>query len=244
MKHIATMKYIDVMKSVVTMKLSKIVIFAITLFCMFCAVTVHAATRTYGTGEKLYFRQYPSDWSWFGNDLGTGNHVFAYFYNGGSNAWSNEAIVYISGILQVTVPSGTWTNVIFTRQSGTTPDWSRVYDGNQSEDIPLNTLTNYIQNFRQKNTSGEGWHWVSTSSAPTADMTMMDGLTCETINVCQQSIDNGDVYSLAPILNGSKTDYDYEGDHIWLKWVSGHWMPVSNDWSNSDVRDILPDNFF
>lgn len=239
------MKYIDVMKSVVTMKLSKIVIFAITLFCMFCAETVHASARTYGTGEKLYFRQYPSDWSWFGNDLGTGNHVFAYFYNGGSNAWSNEATVYISGILQVTVPSGTWTNVIFTRQSGTTPDWSRVYDGNQSEDIPLNTLTNYIQNFRQKNTSGEGWHWVSTSSAPTADMTMMDGLTCETINVCQQSIDNGDVYSLAPILNGSKTDYDYEGDHIWLKWVSGHWMPVSNDWSNSDVLlEDVADNYY
>ena len=239
------MKYIDVMKSVVTMKLSKIVIFAITLFCMFCAVKVHASTRTYGTGEKLYFRQYPSDWSWFGNDLGIGNHVFAYFFNGGSNAWSNEATVYISGILQVTVPPGTWTNVIFTRQSGTTPDWSRVYDGNQSEDIPLNTLTNYIQNFRQKNTSGEGWHWVSTSSAPTADMTSMDGLTCETINVCQQSIDNGDVYSLAPILNGSKTDYDYEGDHVWLKWVSGHWMPVSNDWSNSDVLlENVADNYY
>ena len=245
MKHIATMKYIDVMKSVVTMKLSKIVIFAITLFCMFCAETVHASARTYGTGEKLYFRQYPSDWSWFGNDLGTGNHVFAYFYNGGSNAWSNEATVYISGILQVTVPTGTWTNVIFTRQSGTTPNWSGVYSGNQSEDIPLNTLTNYIQNFRQKGTSGEGWHWVSTSSAPTADMTMMDGLTCETIYVCQQSIDNGDVYSLAPILNGAKTDYDYEGDHIWLKWVSGHWMPVSNDWSNSDVLlENVADNYY
>lgn len=245
MKHIATMKYIDVMKRVVTMKLSKIVIFTITLFCIFCSVTVHASTRTYGTGEKLYFKSNPSDWSWFGNDLGTGNHVFAYFYNGGSNAWSNEATVYISGILQVTVPTGTWTNVIFTRQSGTTPDWSRVYDGNQSEDIPLNTLTNYIQNFRQKNTSGEGWHWVSTSSAPTADMTSMDGLTCETINVCQQSIDNGDVYSLAPILNGSKTDYDYEGDHIWLKWVSGHWMPVSNDWSNSDVLlEDVADNYY
>lgn len=245
MKHIATMKYIDVMKSVVTMKLSKIVIFAITLFCMFCAVTVHASTRTYGTGEKLYFKSNPSDWSWFGNDLGTGNHVFAYFYNGGSNAWSNEATVYISGILQVTVPTGTWTNVIFTRQSGTTPDWSGVYSGNQSEDIPLNTLTNYIQNFRQKGTSGEGWHWVSTSSAPTADMTMMDGLTCETIYVCQQSIDNGDVYSLAPILNGAKTDYDYEGDHIWLKWVSGHWMPVSNDWSNSDVLlENVADNYY
>ena len=239
------MKYIDVMKRVVTMKLSKIVIFAITLFCMFCAVTVHASTRTYGTGEKLYFKSNPSDWSWFGNDLGTGNHVFAYFYNGGSNAWSNEATVYISGILQVTVPTGTWTNVIFTRQSGTTPDWSGVYSGNQSEDIPLNTLTNYIQNFRQKGTSGEGWHWVSTSSAPTADMTMMDGLTCETIYVCQQSIDNGDVYSLAPILNGAKTDYDYEGDHIWLKWVSGHWMPVSNDWSNSDVLlENVADNYY
>ena len=240
MKYINPMKYINTMKHIITMKSRTVAICAIALLCLLCAISVQADTRTYGSGEKLYFRQYPSDWSWFGSDFGTANHIYAYFYGSGGDGWSNEASIYKSGILEVTVPSGTWTHVIFTRQSSDIgPDWSRVYSGNQSEDIPLANYASYIHNFRQKDKSGEGWHWVSTTEVPTSSSTSItchDGgghtVACEKIDVCQQSIDAGDLFSLMPVWKSDKSDYNYVEPHVWLKWDASvnTWIPISDNW--------------
>jgi len=238
------MKYINIMKYIITMKTRKIAVCVFALLCVLCAIPVQADTRTYGSGEKLYFRQYPSDWSWFGSDLGSSNHVFAYFYGSGGNAWSSEATVYKGGMLQVTVPAGTWTHVILTRQKYTTPDWGNVYeDGGkkqQTRDIPLANYAGYIHNFNQSGVDGEWWHWVSTTAAPTpssASITCHDfdgshTIACEKIDVCQQSIDAGDLFSLMPVWKSDKSDYNYVEPHVWLKWNAtvNTWIPISDDW--------------
>ncbi|MBP5659292.1 MAG: hypothetical protein J6W89_04670, partial [Paludibacteraceae bacterium] len=209
---------------------------------MLCAIPVQADTRTYGSGEKLYFKQYPASWSWFGGDLGSANHVFAYFYGSGGYAWSNEATVYKGGMLQVTVPAGTWTHVILTRQKSTTPGWGNLWDGdNQTEDIPLASRATYIQNFRKKNTSGDIGRWVSTKANPTPSSTSItcydEGshtITCEKIDVCQQSIDAGDLFSLMPVWKSDQSDYNYVDPHVWVKWdaSSSTWIPISDDWGD------------
>ncbi len=244
MKYINPMKYINTMKHIITMKSRTVAICAIALLCLLCAIPVQADTRTYGSGEKLYFRQYPSDWSWFGDDLGSGNHVFAYFYGSGDPKWSNEATVYKGGILQVTIPAGTWTHVILTRQKYSTPDWGNVYeDGGKTQktrDIPLANYAGYIHNFNQSGVDGEWWHWVSTTAAPTpssASITCHDydgthTIACEKIDVCQQSIDAGDLFSLMPVWKSDKSDYNYVEPHVWLKWDASvnTWIPISDDW--------------
>ena len=57
------MKYINIMKYIITMKTRKIAVCVFALLSVLCAIPVQADTRTYGSGEKLYFKQYPASWS-------------------------------------------------------------------------------------------------------------------------------------------------------------------------------------
>lgn len=59
----------------------------------------------------------------------------AYFFNGSSNTWASATQATNSSYYKVTVPTGTWTNVIFCRMSGSTTANNWINKWNQTSDL-------------------------------------------------------------------------------------------------------------
>ena len=212
---------------------------------------------------KFRFHQYPADWGFFGNDLGTKNYIYAYFKSvaGCAEHWSAAAEVYKGKILQVTIPAGIYESVILTRQDATKerPKWESVFkhntgDDNESEIIPLkdsrlfdNQI--YLHNFRQKGKSGEGWQWQAPpTSAPSDLMDTFEEAPREDINVCAEAITRGDPFTLTPIWNDAQNDYAYDesGAPIWWQWNNSSlkWELTANDFYDNLSLSGMEESLF
>ena len=251
MKHINLMKYINTMKHIFTISYRKSLICAVTLLiALGCPVPLHSESVTYSGTETIYFNRYPSRWSWFGNDYGNGAAFFAYFYGESGFAWSCAAMPLPGddywNVLMVNVPKGTWDHMILIRQDAGSyeycwPEFYKKFGGkdnndNQSADIELQSGKNYLTNFRNKSDGNwDKWEWSNYSMY---DANKPDGIgntSKETVEVCQQSIDNNDVYSLLPLWTDDKSGYrEYHNHvlHVWARWVGDHWVPVSDNWDD------------
>lgn len=251
MKHINPMKYINTMKHIITISYRKSLICAVTLLiALGCPVPLHSESVTYSGTETIYFNRYPSRWSWFGDDYGNGAAFFAYFYGESGFAWSCAAMPLPGddywNVLMVNVPKGTWDHMILIRQDAGSyeycwPEFYKKFGGkdnndNQSADIELQSGKNYLTNFRNKSDGNwDKWEWSNYSMY---DANKPDGIgntSKETVEVCQQSIDNNDVYSLLPLWTDDKSGYrEYHNHvlHVWARWVGDHWVPVSDNWDD------------
>lgn len=66
-----------------------------------------------------------------------GARFAAYFYNSSGNTWAGMTETSDSGVYKCTVPSGTWTNIIFCRMNGSTTANSWDTKWNQTGDLTL-----------------------------------------------------------------------------------------------------------
>ena len=105
----------------------------------------------HGTGESLYFKKSPDDWSGYATGGGGWTNYFAYYYGDGE-AWSKTAtpVDFDSNIMKVNVPTGCWTNVILVRKNNPNQDWSESKE--QTGNIVWTTSDNYLQNFKKGST--------------------------------------------------------------------------------------------
>lgn len=223
------------MQHIITALYRKSLICALTvLLACIEAPLMFAVERSFDGSEVLYVKMKPSNWNWYGNDMNVGK--FAYFYNSNDNskyAWSSELTGSpLSDALQVTVPAGTWTHVILTRNYvKSNPNWDNVIvsDGTkqQSGNIDIvNATHNYIENF-ERNTTHVFWAQYIFAPSGNPSSGSVDGVTEERINVCAQS--KGDIFSLTPLLKDGDRNYNYDasGSHAWYKWNGSSWEPVS-----------------
>ncbi len=220
--------------------------------CVLLCLAVHVNARVFDTGEVIYVKKNPSNWSWYGDNDSDGK--FAYFYKegGSSSAWSEEArtVDQCNDVFKIVVPAGDWTHVILTRNSvHSNPDWSNVYNigddntVNKSADIKIPDNQNYLDNFRQykdavSRPESERWHWSDCYFyRPTDDpasVTKIGQADKEIIEVCTQS--SGDPLSLQPRLINAIDGYDYIQGRTWFKWDGVKWkeLPYANgDWGFS-----------
>ncbi len=107
------------------------------------------ATVTSDGTARLYFNMSAVSW-WTAGTNGNGN--FAYFFNSSTNAWSAHSVNYSGNTYYVTIPSGSWTTVILTRNNtSTSPSWDNMW--NQTGNITLSSTSNYISSFSEGSTS-------------------------------------------------------------------------------------------
>ncbi len=201
--------------------------------------------------EELYFSKAPNDWSWFGNDFGSKNYVYAKFFRTSEpycETWS-KASNDRPGLFKVDIPAGIWSHVIFARLGNDSPSDGNIIsdpskDANQSRNLPVFANEIYL-NFKQRSTSGgEDYNLLKDLGAkPSADPTTSDniwGTPRRDIKICAQALERGDNYTLTPLLNDAKNAYDYsEGISVWWKWntTSGKWEYAANKWN--DVNQTL-----
>ena len=186
------------------------------------------ANITFDGKQKLYFNAGTS-WISYWNTSGA---VFsAYFYNGSTNAFAGKAEQIDGNIYAVTVPAGTWSDVILTRHAPSTTIFD--FDGshgfwNQSQNISLNQYNwdNYISEF---NATGDGtdpyceWNKLYSeqprNGVTPAALAAYWGLTADHIAVCSNA--TGHPFTLTPNTyetGGGKYAYNYEmRAHAWFK---------------------------
>ncbi|MBQ6748739.1 MAG: hypothetical protein IJR09_04830, partial [Paludibacteraceae bacterium] len=186
------------------------------------------ANITFDGKQKLYFNAGTS-WISYWNTSGA---VFsAYFYNGSTNAFAGKAEQIDGNIYAVTVPAGTWSDVILTRHAPSTTIFD--FDGshgfwNQSQNISLNQYNwdNYISEFNAK---GDGtdpyceWNKLYSeqprNGVTPAALAAYWGLTADHIAVCSNA--TGHPFTLTPNTyetGGGKYAYNYEmRAHAWFK---------------------------
>ncbi len=148
---------------------------------------------------RLYFNMKAVSW-WTAGTNGNGN--FAYFFNNstGKNAWSAHAVNYSGDTYYVTIPSGSWTRVILTRNNtSTSPTWDNKW--NQTGDITLSSTSNYLSKFSEGSTSVTWGNAVKPAS--TASVTA----TPTSIKTTESSTLTSALSSNASINTFSKTTY-------------------------------------
>ena len=263
MKHINPMKYINTMKHIITISYRKSLICALTLLiCALGVTSSYADSVTYDGSEVMYISKHPTKCSWFGDNYGSGVALFAYFYGESGSAWSHAAMPLpgdnIMEVLMINVPAGKWDHIILIRQDANKYEycWPEFYkkvggeynNDSQTHDIELNSGKNFLGNYRCKSDgSWDKWDW---STYSLYDANKPDGIGTtqkETVNVCQQSIDNSDLYSLLPLWNDDKSGYrEYTSKvlHIWAKWMGDHWLPISDNWDDFYERLYNQENSY
>ncbi|MBR6686733.1 MAG: CotH kinase family protein [Paludibacteraceae bacterium] len=148
------------------------------------------ATITSDGTARLYFNMNAINW-WISS---SGNNNFAYFFNSSSNTWSAHAVNYSGNTYYVTIPKGSWTTVILTRNNTTTsPSWDNKW--NQTGNITLSSTSNYISSFSENSTSAS---W-GTAIKPTSAASLIASST---------PVEVGDNVTLTPSLTSNQTIND------------------------------------
>lgn len=119
---------------------------------------------TYSGTEKIYFNKnaLPSTWTY--------SYYYAYFYdsNSTSSGWSDLAthVEDVNGesIYSVTVPNGTWTNIILVNKESSGANWNG--SKNQTGNLSLSSGKNYIQSISENNQTAT-WSTYSGGSSGT-----------------------------------------------------------------------------
>ncbi|MBL7906395.1 MAG: T9SS type A sorting domain-containing protein [Bacteroidales bacterium] len=165
------------------------------------SITTNSFARTYDGYEKIYLRPAGADIDW----LGSGAKVGMYFNDGTSGVFvelfwlvDNDG----GNIWSASVPSGNWTQVIVTRHSTSPITWENKW--NQTGDISIPTVENYIQSF-SNNSSTATW---------------------QTLNAHYRSKATGNWSALATW----RASFDSNWDNAW-NYFDAHYIPNNNDLS-------------
>ena len=87
MKHIATMKYIDVMKRVVTIKYQKWLVSALTLLLTWFGVPEMYSSRYFRAGDKIYIDVRQDKWDGGFDWSNDGANILMHLWGSGVNEW-------------------------------------------------------------------------------------------------------------------------------------------------------------
>ncbi len=107
-----------------------------------------------GVSDKLYFK--PSD-SWKSDNA----RFAAYIWNGSINSWVDFADSDSDGIFEASLPSGVWTECIFTRMDPSTSsnNWDNVW--NRTGDMGISNNHNYFKIAEGWDTSNGSWSIIN-----------------------------------------------------------------------------------
>jgi len=210
MKHIATMKYIDVMKY------RHFAVKAVVLLLALLG-TISSNARVFERGERIYFHARPASTDWWANGTYENTtELWALLKDSGSEYWllaSWESSK--SNLCYIEIPDGAarnWNTITLARtQKG---NRSNIY--NSTGDINLNAswddcYRNYIEDFKENDSYCQ---WRIVALAPNGNPAEWGASDYQ--QICTSAA--GSDYILAP------RDYDYSsntGCHAWFKYNSG-----------------------
>lgn len=123
-------------------------LFALTLFS-----SVFSFARTYDGNEKIYIRPLAVSW-WLNGNAKVGMYFFDDTPDPDVFQWVEATLLTLNGLDKIyfaTVPAGTWTKVIITRNSALPLSWDN--DWNKTGSIEIHATANYIQSFSENSTT-------------------------------------------------------------------------------------------
>lgn len=142
----------------------------IALAMILSLLPVMASAATMTGGEVLYLKP-NSNW------LSANQRFSIYVYGSSSSAWANMTDSDSDGIYEVTVPTGSWTNVIFCRMNGgnTTNDWTNRW--NQTNDLTYDGTNNCytVADGAWSNGSGSWSYYEPPTDIPEWESPIVDG---------------------------------------------------------------------
>ena len=204
-------------------------IYAVVILLTTVMMSLYATDITFDGKQKLYFN---SATTWPGFAWNKDDAVFsAYFYKGTTGLFAEKAEQIDGNVYAVTVPEGTWSDVIFTRHEKSTTIFD--FDAghgfwSESRPIPLKQYQwdNYVSEFKIKGDASDTYYtWNQLYSEQPKDgvtpatLATNWGLTIEDIPVCNNS--TGDPFTLTPNTretSGGKYEYNYDmRAHAWFK---------------------------
>lgn len=118
---------------------------------MTVTVTKTAEIPTFSGGTVLYLKP---NTNWYSDNA----RFAAYFFGSDGNAWVSMTDVYNDGVYSATVPTGTWTNVIFCRMNPATStnSWDEGVKWNQTKDLTYDGTNNLYTLANDAWDKGEG----------------------------------------------------------------------------------------
>ncbi len=270
MKHIATMKYIDVMKRVVTIKYQKWLVSALTLLLTWFGVPEMYSSRYFRAGDKIYIDVRQDKWDGGFDWSNDGANILMHLWGSGVNEWvhmnykeyehNDHKIRIYSGIIPTT---GTYTgcNILRKASGHTEHDYTNIW--NRTGDISVNDVYIYHYGNGESQTWGEWAHTLPDGRilAPyrsdlknyaglKADLAS-GGIAAEEYTICPSAA--GDIISLHCKVNAGRTDYDETNvwQHAWYysvdegaTWetLDGYAGCIRNDYEgNRTLFPTLPD---
>ena len=270
MKHIATMKYIDVMKRVVTIKYQKWLVCALTLLLTWFGVPEMYSSRYFRAGDKIYIDVRQDKWDGGFDWSNDGANILMHLWGSGVNEWvhmnykeyehNDHKIRIYSGIIPTT---GTYTgcNILRKASGHTEHDYTNIW--NRTGDISVNDVYIYHYGNGESQTWGEWAHTLPDGRilAPyrsdlknyaglKADLAS-GGIAAEEYTICPAAA--GDIVSLHCKINAGRTDYDETNvwQHAWYysvdegaTWetLDGYAGCIRNDYEgNRTLFPTLPD---
>ena len=215
-----------------TRKILALVLVLMMVFSMLPVMTASAADIPAGTVLYLV----PSaNWN-------ESNARFAaYFFGSNGNTWvSMTKVTGESNLYQVTVPTGSWTNVIFCRMNpaNSTNGWGNDQKWNQTSDLTYNGTSNCYT--VKEGTWDKGGGTWSTYGSSCAHANVGEAATCTTAQVCLDCGDPvvdalGHTYNASHLCtrcNGQATfTVAGSGAHLGTEWDTGN---VANDMTYAD----------
>lgn len=263
MKHIATMKYIDVMKRVVTIKYQKWLVSALTLLLTFAGVQSSYAYYFY-KGEKIYVNAATGKNSSDGdmNWAADGARLLLYVWGPDGNEWvelnkeeykyDSDKIWIFSGVVS---NSRNYTGCKLVRRN----NWLHSFDGawNTTQDMTLSNI--YLWQYWDQGTASSWagsfperckYYAPSVYRIPAYTSLKSDieanGGAYDEIHVCPNSFTNEEPFSLRCPMKSDMSDYDYDKVtyHAWYKSENGtSWTSIDNRaddiFDNEGAKDIL-----
>lgn len=112
-----------------------------------------AFARTYDGNEKIYIRPLAVSW-WLNDNAKVGLYFFDDTPDPDVYKWAEATYLTLNGsdnIWSATVPAGTWTKVVITRNYASPVSWDNKW--NQSDYIVIDATANYIYSFSESSTT-------------------------------------------------------------------------------------------
>ena len=213
-------------------KLSKILVLVLVLAMMFAMTSMFTASAANIPAGTVLYLVPSANWN-------QSNARFAAYFFGSGEAWvSMTKVAGESNLYQVTVPSGSWTNVIFCRMnpSNSANSWNTKW--NQTADLTFNGTSNCFT--VKEGTWDKGGGTWSTYGSSCTHANVGPAATCTTSQDCLDCGDPvvsalGHTYNSAHLCtrcNGQATfTVAGSGAHLGTEWDTGN---VANDMTFAD----------
>ena len=214
-------------------KLSKILVLVLVLAMMFAMTSMFTASAANIPAGTVLYLVPSANWN-------QSNARFAaYFFGSAGNTWvSMTKVAGESNIYQVTVPSGSWTNVIFCRMNpgNSANSWDTKW--NQTSDLVYNGTSNCYT--VAEGTWDKGGGTWSTYGSSCTHANVGPAATCTTSQDCLDCGDPvvsalGHTYNSAHLCTRCNTQATFtvagSGAHLGTEWDTGN---VANDMTFAD----------